>query len=192
MGCSVRSPIDPGFPCLTFDSIKEVCTSCATTYSLINGTCKVVTMCPPRQYFHFGACYPVDEKCDDYDGFTGWCLTCKDVRMTIEQGKCKAIQIQCQDRQYLKEGVCIDISPLCQLYNTSTGDCFSCYGGAYLTNNTCLPIVITCAPRQYLYNSICYDIPTTCASFDVSSRICLVCTTGYSLNNGNCIQIVCP
>lgn len=75
-GCTTPNPIQPGFPCLTFDYIKQVCTGCAATYTLINGTCSVLTLCPERQYFKFGTCYPVDDSCLTYDVYSGYCLTC--------------------------------------------------------------------------------------------------------------------
>jgi hypothetical protein len=62
-GCTLPAPpkIEPGFPCLAYDYTSSVCLSCATTYSLVNGSCIVLNMCAPRQYFHFGTCFAVSD-----------------------------------------------------------------------------------------------------------------------------------
>lgn len=181
----------PGFPCLNFDSVKRVCTVCASNYELKDGLCVYSTTCGPNEYFKFGNCIPVPSDCKTFDRFTGQCLTCNVPGSRIVDGKCVVPEVVCTDRQYKVNNTCVDASALCKTFN-GTGACTSCYDKFEVKNGTCVPIVVICGPRQYIKDNVCVNIPEKCPNFNTTTEKCISCDRGYYVNNGVCQKIECP
>jgi hypothetical protein len=129
--CLAKPASEPGVPCLAYNSVLGECELCITGFSLANGACIVATACPPRFYFKFGHCLPVNDLCGDYEAFTGNCLSCADpYRYDLNGGACILhMEPNCTDRQWVFNHTCIDASPYCQTFNSSTGECLSCFDG---------------------------------------------------------------
>lgn len=192
--CTVSSTVSqqsPGFPCLNFDSVNRVCTTCAVGYNLTGGVCLYTTTCGPNEYFKFGTCFPVQSDCKSFDRFTGDCLTCNVAGSTIVNGKCVAPEVVCTERQYKVNNTCINASPLCRTFN-SNGACTSCFEGNEVKDGQCVPIVVICGARQYLKNNVCINIPEKCPNFNTTTEKCVSCDRGYYVNNGICQKIECP
>ena len=186
-----------GFPCTRFSITNNVCIQCFTGYALSStGTCLYNTTCPPRQYYSFGICYPVNINCGSFDVFTGACLNCTDPLRYVVNGSCiinPALVVNCTARQYKVNNRCFDVSPLCGNFDPNTGGCTSCIAGYDLAvaSGTCFPRTVTCTSTQYNNNGVCTDIPANCVSFDAVSRKCTNCSFGFYLNNGVCAKINC-
>jgi len=192
------SPINvPGYPCTSFNAITNQCSQCFSGYTLSsNGTCLFNTTCPPRQYYHFGICYPVDASCGGFDLFTGACTNCSDPLKYAVKGVCvpnPALIVNCTSKQAKINNKCVDVSPLCATFNPTTAGCLTCVTGYTLAANaTCFLKVVVCGINQYNKNGTCVNFPPNCPNFDAKAQKCLSCAFGYYPNNGGCVKIVCP
>ncbi len=95
--CSIADPL-----CRTYNSSNGNCTSCNSSYDLINGKCCLSSyyldafgncqppapiFCPNRYYLDSNnKCQPVNPSCDTYNNKTGACITCKPGFVLIEGG----------------------------------------------------------------------------------------------------------
>lgn len=77
-----------GLPCTNNDFSTGACLSCLYGFTLYNGKCLTNTACGPRQYFHFGDCYPVDTSCNTFDYYTGACTSCVNSGQIAKDGQC--------------------------------------------------------------------------------------------------------
>ena len=184
-----------GFPCQKFDSVNRVCLFCFTGFRLVNGSCLYDDTCGDREYFDFGKCLPVDDACDEFDIFTGYCKTCKLNASTISpRGKCEEIPVVCGDRQYLKDRMCLNVSSLCDDFDNLTGKCESCIEDYKLEEDgTCSKIIIVCKVNEYKDGKECKKIPEECVSYDKVAFRCLKCLSGWWPSSlGVCQKIHCP
>lgn len=109
--CTGSVPAPYGEPCLSYDFILGVCTSCSQGFTLVNGTCLTSTACPDRFYFKFGQCLPVSPNCGEYDSFTGQCKNCRDgVNFLFVNGECAQRTVTCGPRQYAVNYICYNVS----------------------------------------------------------------------------------
>jgi hypothetical protein len=184
--------ISPGFPCLEYDNAKQVCLTCAFTYTLTNGSCVFTIQCPDRFYFNFGSCYPVDSNCLTYDIYTGFCLTCIHSNMTLNNGKCLPLEISCGFRQYKSNGTCLNVSSFCDTFNPLNGSCITCISNYTLKNDTCIPKDPICGEFQYVFNLTCRDIPLKCQVFNKELGLCERCEPGFYLRFNTCSPNYCP
>lgn len=191
-GGSESNTVVPGYPCTGFSSTLNKCTQCATGYILsAAGLCLFNTDCPKRQYYHFGACNPVDPSCDGYDSFTGACTSCIDPLKIVSFGNCVTDTtkvVNCTSRQYKSNNKCFDVSPLCNNFNPTTGGCTTCIDGYELstTSAACFPKKVVCGNNQYIKNGVCVDLPNNCPGFNPATQKCETCAFGYYPNNGDC------
>jgi hypothetical protein len=88
--------------CSAFDPYNGNCLSCLNNYLLAaNGTCNTPQYynqlasngCGSRQYRLGNICYLVDKKCNAYDQYTGYCLSCIDLTQLLDKSTGKCISI---------------------------------------------------------------------------------------------------
>lgn len=129
---------------------------------MVNNFCVTNITCPARQYFHFGVCYNVSEKCGDFDYFTGACLSCKDnLNYNLINGTCVLKDVTCGPRQWKSNSVCYDVSSTCGNFDPATGHCLDCVSFLYKLNGdgSCTKIIVVCEPGQYVDGITCVNIP---------------------------------
>lgn len=131
-GCSGEptNPSPTGPPCAVYDYTALVCQACIPGYVLVGGNCFTTSNCGSRQYSKFGICYDVSPSCDQFDAFTGACVTCVNPdQLSVVNGSCVAKSGICKDGYNAVNGVCV--SSTCGTFNPSTGACFTCINIAY-------------------------------------------------------------
>lgn len=124
-GCSAPASTN-GAPCIGYNPITKMCALCLPGYTLVNGACFTNTDCPDRQYYRYGACYPVSAGCGNYDRFTGDCLTCANSNYTLVNGTCVSNVVVCGPRQWKSNNICLDVAENCTTFDQDTGKCLNC------------------------------------------------------------------
>lgn len=191
-GCTRSSviSINSGLPCITFDYNSQVCLACMNGYSVLQGSCVISTSCGPRQYYKFGSCYLVSSTCDQYNPYTGDCLTCinyNSISYQLINGQCIISTNFCNSSYHLVNSICV--SNTCGAFNQQTGACINCVTAAYyLSSGKCLPV--DCGNSSYYSVKIsnCTILPTLCSNFSIIYEICYNCIPGTNLINGVCTQ----
>lgn len=173
--------------CLKCTSLT-VCTSCATNYYLLNGSC--LTDCPSSYYP-----ISISQTCGNcLIGNTGHCLTCISLNECsscqspyLFQPASKTCVDSCNANQVLINGTCYNCDPLCATCSTTTSACTSCSSGYYLLGNTCL----TVCPSPYVPSTTvnsCENCSTACKTCSGSATTCTSCSAPLKLFGSTCIS----
>lgn len=130
-----------------------------------------------------GYCYPVDPACNNFDFYTGNCLSCLDPKKLLDKsnGKCLDITDICDNRYYLDPitRTCLSVNPFCATYDPSTGNCLSCNMGLTIFKGGCVSFT-PCGLNQYRSkDGVCKDADPNCDGIDQLTGGCIGCKTGY-------------
>jgi hypothetical protein len=180
-GCtSSNSGYTFGLPCTSNDFSTGQCLSCLFGYTLNNGRCLTNTACGPRQYFHFGNCYPADASCNTFDYYTGDCTSCVNSAHKVTKGKCvntdgsgtSIVTCPINTHEYLT--YCI---PDSCAEGYENGTCTKCVSIAFQLNTAGICNPINCGTGFYFsieFNN-CVAIPSNCVDFSVALQKCQQC-----------------
>jgi hypothetical protein len=189
-GCTRASVTSTGsgLPCITYDYNSQVCLACMNGYSVSKGSCVIATSCGPREYYHFGSCYPVSSTCDQYDPYTGNCYSCANsTQYQLINGQCVLSINYCATDFHLVNSICV--SNFCGTFDKSSGLCLTCITAAYvLSSGKCLPVDCGLGAYYSVKASGCVNSSTTCLNFSIIYEVCYSCISNYVLLNGVCTQ----
>jgi hypothetical protein len=172
-------------PCIEFNTVTLVCSTCLTGYTLTSGVC-LVNPCPENQYRRFGICLPNPVGCKVFDDFT-LCQECVDETYALTNGTCTRVPLVCPDRTYYEPVayVCAPVSERCDTFNTTNGQCLTCVMASDALNEMgeCVMAVdIGCTDRQYVMNGVCINVEAICFAFEKIGGKCTQCIFGYEFN----------
>lgn len=176
------------------------CTECIINYVFDNAGNCVPKQCGPRQYLLDNQCLDVDVNCNDYNQYSGACLSCKGIYILSANGTCYAPQYSqlvtngCQPRQYRVGNTCITVNSDCNLFDQYTGFCLSCIDPNKILDRSsgkCYSNSQICADRYYLdpITKTCLEVSQFCNTYDAATGYCLSCTYGLTLFRGGCMLL---
>lgn len=176
------------------------CTQCILNYAFDNSRNCIPKQCGERQYLFNNECLPVDSNCDEYNQFSGACLSCKGTYILSSNGTCYPPQYNqmasngCQPRQYRVGNTCTNVDPNCNLFDLYTGFCITCVDpNKFLDKSSgkCFSNTEICADRYYLdpITRTCQEVSQYCNSYDRATGYCLSCTYGLTLFRGGCMLL---
>lgn len=165
-----------------------------------DNTTRICLQCANRAYFNNqGVCILIDNQCNTWDRYDGFCLTCY-AGYNLFNGTCILAQqnatasvadlgcrswngstcLQCSvGWVFNSNSVCISVSDQCKT-NDAKGNCLSCYAGYDLANGTC----------TYSSSNVAKPADGGCRNWDWANSKCTQCSTNWIFNsNGLCVTV---
>lgn len=99
------------------------CTKCIINYVFDNNGICIPKQCGSRQYLFNNQCLDIDPNCNEYNQYSGACLSCKGIYILRSNGTCnppkynQIVSNGCRPRQYRVGSTCNNVDPNCNLFD---------------------------------------------------------------------------